>query len=128
MRLLLDTHVFLWATHEPERLSDHVRELLLNTDNQLYFSLASCWEISVKQSLGKLRLAKPLDHLITDEIAANGLRLLPIELSHLVRVGRLPFLHRDPFDRLLVAQAQVDDFTLVSKDGWVAQYDVATAW
>jgi PIN domain nuclease of toxin-antitoxin system len=128
MRLLLDTHVLLWAAHEPERLSDHVRGLLLNTDNQLYFSMASCWEISVKQSLGKLHLAKPLEHLITDEIAANGLRLWPIELSHLVRVGRLPFLHRDPFDRLLVAQAQVEDFTLVSKDSWVAQYGVATAW
>lgn len=128
MRLLLDTHVLLWSSHEPERLSDDVRDLLGDADNELYFSVGSCWEIAIKQSLGKLRLGKPLEHVIADEIAVNGLRLLPIDLRHVARVGRLPFLHRDPFDRLLVAQALDENLTLVTADAQVAQYEVPSTW
>lgn len=128
MRLLLDTHTLLWSSHEPQRLSMRVSALLCDTNNELYISLASCWEIAIKLSLGKLRLGKPLDHLIADEVTVNGSKLLPIELRHIMAGSRLPFHHRDPFDRLLVAQALTEDMPIVTVDGQLAPYGVTVIW
>lgn len=128
MLLLLDTHTILWSSQEPGRLSGRVRDLLIDRDNELFISIASCWEIAIKTGLGKLTLHVALDQLVRREIANNAMQLLPIDLAHVLRVANLPLLHRDPFDRLLVAQAQHQKMTLVSQDPLLARYDVPVVW
>jgi len=128
MRLLLDTHTFLWWTDDPSRLSPTALDALTDPANAMWLSLASCWEIAIKQSLGKLRLTKPLARLVAEEVASNGLQLLGVELPHVVRVADLPFHHRDPFDRLLVAQAQVAGLCLVTSDEDVRAYGGEVLW
>lgn len=99
-----------------------------NPANDVLFSIASCWELAIKLSLGKLRLAQSLDRLIPEQLRLNGFSLLNVQLRYVVRVADLPFRHRDPFDRLLVAQALEDDLTVVSADRVFRKYGVALVW
>lgn len=121
MKLLLDTHVLLSAAGEPSRLSSTARHLLSDPDNELIFSVAALWEIAIKRTLGRRDFqadAKVLRRGLLD----NGYSELPIISDHVVAVERLPPIHKDPFDRLLVAQATVEGITLLTADSVVAQY------
>lgn len=120
MRLLLDTHVILWWLGDSDELSDQVKDLL-DTEPSVHLSAVSAWEIAIKQSLGKLDGPDDLAERVRD----SQFTALPITAGHGVRAGRLPALHRDPFDRILIAQAQVEGMTIVTRDQWIPRYDVA---
>ena len=121
MNLLLDTHVLLWAASEPQRLSAKARTLFLDPANQLVFSAASLWEISVKSSLDRTDFKVDARRLWR-MLLVNGYRELPITSEHTVAVNELPALHKDPFDRILVAQARVEGLLLLTSDKIVAKY------
>lgn len=125
MRLLLDTHVFLWLQTEPERLGKRLG-LLEDTRNELLFSAAGSWEIAIKYALGRLSLPEPPPRYVPGRLRAIGAQALPVEHTHALAVAELPSLHRDPFDRLLVAQAQLLDATILTADPIVARYPVST--
>ncbi len=126
--LLLDTHTFLWWASDAPELSDSARKAISDTGNECFLSSASCWELAIKSSLGKLRLSKPVERFISDLITENGFRLLTIDLRHAAKVETLPFHHRDPFDRLLIAQAITEKLTLVSADSIFSRYDIQLLW
>lgn len=121
MKLLLDTHVLLWAAGTPERLSAEARDLLRDPANDLIFSVASLWEIAIKSSLGRADFAVDAG-VLRRGLIENGYGELPVDGAHALAVGGLPPLHRDPFDRMLVAQARVEGFALVTADAAVAGY------
>lgn len=121
MNLLLDTHLLLWAASEPERLSSKARALLLDPSNQLLFSAASLWEISIKNSLERADF-KADPRRLWRMLLVNGYRELPVSSEHTVAVNELPPLHKDPFDRILVAQARVEGLLLLTVDTAVAKY------
>ncbi|MGK7894729.1 MAG: type II toxin-antitoxin system VapC family toxin [Xenococcus sp. (in: cyanobacteria)] len=128
MNLLLDTHVFIWWTISPNRLSEKVSELIANPKNILFLSLVSIWEIQIKSQLGKLTFDLPLADLIKRQQEVNALYLLPIEVTHIYNLASLPNHHRDPFDRLLMAQALVEKINLISIDKVFDQYPVDRIW
>lgn len=128
MRVLLDTHVFLWWIEDAAALSRKAKSAIRNPDNDCLLSLASCWEMAIKSSLGKLRLPNALERFVPEQLAANAFRQLPIELRHVARVSVLPFHHRDPFDRLLAAQALEESCAIVSADRVFRQYGVTRIW
>jgi PIN domain nuclease of toxin-antitoxin system len=128
VRLLLDTHAFLWWVADSERLPKKARTAIGNARNECYVSVASAWEIGIKVSLGKLRIEGALDRFLPEQIGANGFRPLPIDLKHTARVALLPFHHRDAFDRLLVAQALEEDLAVVTADPVFARYGLKRVW
>lgn len=123
--MLLDTQVWLWWNADDTRLGPGARKAIRNAD-EVHFSVASAWEIGIKAALGKLELPSPLNTDLERELAEDGFRPLPIELQHALRVTTLPMIHRDPFDRMLVAQALSEDLTLVTADANLMRYPVAT--
>jgi PIN domain nuclease of toxin-antitoxin system len=128
VKLLLDTHAFLWWVDGAPDLSRRARTAIANPDNEVFVSIATCWELAIKLSLGKLRLSQRLDRFIPEQLTVNGFSLLPLELGHVVGVAGLPFHHRDPFDRLLAAQALHDQLTVVSADRVFRKYGVTVVW
>jgi PIN domain nuclease of toxin-antitoxin system len=124
MRLLLDTSTWLWMTAAPERLSDATRSLLLDERTDLYLSAASAWEMAIKHGLGKLQLPAPLEHYLPSRLSAFRTNPLPVEHAHALRVASLPAHHRDPFDRLLIAQAQIEGLAIVTGDRLFTRYDI----
>lgn len=116
MRILLDTHVWLWLQHAPERLGREALALLEDLDNELFLSAASAWEIAIKHALGKLPLPEVPAEYMPSRMATSGTASLPVTTRHALHVAMLPTHHRDPFDRLLVAQAQLEGMTLVTAD------------
>jgi PIN domain nuclease of toxin-antitoxin system len=124
LRILLDTHVWLWLQVTPERLSDESLALLADPANELFLSAASAWEIAVKVGVGKLTLPAPPDEYVPSRLTSSGTSPLPVELRHALHVANLPAHHRDPFDRLLVAQAQLERMPLLSADRQLAAYEV----
>jgi PIN domain nuclease of toxin-antitoxin system len=127
MKGLLDTHTFIWWDSDPARLSPQVYQLLLDRSNTILVSVVTIWEAVIKQAIGKLHLSRPLQSII-DEQEANGMRMLPILVEHVLRVADLPPVHRDPFDRLLVAQTQIEEAVLITADPVFARYPVRTLW
>lgn len=125
MRLLLDTHEWIWMHTRPERLSTHALALLQDPGNTLVVSLVSCWEISIKYAIGKFPLPRPPSEYLPRMLAAATVELLPITLDDVTHVATLPLHHRDPFDRLLIAQAQREGLPLLTADRRLAQYGVA---
>ncbi len=121
MNLLLDTHLLLWAASEPERLSSKARALLLDPNNQLLFSAVSLWEISIKNGLERADFKVDARRLWR-MLLVNGYRELPVSSEHTVAVNELPTLHKDPFDRILIAQARVEGLLLLTVDKAVAKY------
>ena len=128
MRLLLDTHIFLWFIGGDERLSETARSLIEDDQNQVYLSVASLWEMAIKISLGKLSLARPYETLIPEQIDQNQLELMGITLPHTTVVVSLPYHHRDPFDRMIIAQALTEQLTLVSGDPVFDLYEIDRVW
>jgi PIN domain nuclease of toxin-antitoxin system len=128
MRVILDTQPFLWWITDAPELSNNARHVIAEESTQCWLSLASCWEMAIKISLGKLRLTTPLDRLVPEQLALNGMRLLNIEFRHVGKISTLPFHHRDPFDRLLVTQALTDDLTVISCDDIFSRYGVKRIW
>ena len=116
MRVLLDTHAFLWFVWDDARLSIAARELMADASTDVYLSVASAWEIAIKTSLNKLALAQPVREFVDEHLVRNSIRLLPIELAHVAHVSAMPLHHRDPFDRLIAAQALIESVPLVSAD------------
>ena len=121
MKLLLDTHLLLWAAGEPRRLPKQARILLDNPDNELLFSAASLWEVVIKRGLGREDFAVDA-RLLRRGLLDNGYSELPIVSDHVVAIDSLPPIHKDPFDRILVAQATVEGVTLLTNDSLVSQY------
>jgi len=128
VNLLLDTHAFLWWVAASGELSRKARSAIGSARNECFVSVASGWEIVIKVSLGKLRIDGALDRFLPEQLAANGFRALAIDLKHAARVATLPFHHRDPFDRLLVAQALEEDLAIVTADPVIAKYGVNRVW
>lgn len=122
MRLLLDTHIFIWWAGEPEKLSSVALSALEDETNDLILSVVSVWEIQIKIQLGKLKLSQPLKELIESQQETNDLHILPVELPHVLMLDTLPPHHKDPFDRLLIAQSIVEDVTLVTADAKLSAY------
>ncbi|MDD5451949.1 MAG: type II toxin-antitoxin system VapC family toxin [Desulfovibrionales bacterium] len=127
MRLLLDTHVFIWWD-SAAKLSPRVLALCQDRENTLLLSVVSAWEIQVKLQLGRLKLHMPLSDLIEGQRETNALEVLPIVLDHVLALDALPVHHKDPFDRLLLAQSAVEDVVLVSKDSVFTNYPVKVIW
>ena len=128
MKLLLDTHAFIWWDSEPQKLSAQVLALFQESSNQLLLSTASVWEMQIKLQLGKLQLERPLAELIAGQQEKNGIELLPVQLEHILALQTLPTHHKDPFDRLLIAQANIEDAVLVTADPIFAKYPVKILW
>jgi len=129
VRILLDTHAFLWwASERGARLSDRGRDLLGDGTNEVALSLASVWEIAIKVGVGRMDLPDAVERYIPERLRHDGFELIPIELRHAFRAGTLPRIHGDPFDRMLVAQAQVEGIPILTADPAISRYDVETIW
>ncbi|MBD1922620.1 type II toxin-antitoxin system VapC family toxin [Microcoleus sp. FACHB-831] len=122
MKLLLDTQYWLWWFAQPERLSEEKIAHIADESNELWFSVASIWEMGIKVAIGKLPLPEPIDSYISTRIVQLDMRSLEITAGHALRAAALPLHHRDPFDRMLIAQAQMEGMTLVSADPIFKQY------
>lgn len=128
MKALLDTHALLWFLAGSSRLSSEALKVIQEPSNTLFVSPASLWEISIKDSLGKLTLPKPFDQLFPACLDASSILILPILVHHLQVHRQLPFYHHDPFDRLIIAQAISDDLALISCDSQFSAYGVKLIW
>ena len=128
MKILLDTHIFLWWITDSPELSETARELIADGNNVLFWSAASTWEVSIKHAIGRLPLPEPPEDFLPVEISRNHIESLPVIDEHAFRAGRLPRHHRDPFDRMLVAQAQFESLVLLTNDRKLSQYEVEVYW
>jgi PIN domain nuclease of toxin-antitoxin system len=129
VKVLLDTHVFLWWSSErAARVSERVRDILGDGSNDVAFSTVSAWEIAIKVGTGRLAIPDVLERYLPRRLRDHGFEVLPVELAHALRVGSLPPIHHDPFDRMLIAQAQVEGIPLITADPAVSRYDVETIW
>jgi len=128
VRLLLDTQCWLWWFAQPEKLNEQIIDQIADDANEVWFSVASVWEIGIKVAIGKLPLPEPIDSYISTRMAQMGARSLEINAAHALQVAALPLHHRDPFDRMLIAQAQVEKMMLVSADAMFNQYDISLLW
>lgn len=128
MRFLIDTHCWLWAVRTPDRLSPKAIGMIESAENKIVLSVISTLEIAIKVSIGKLHLPEPADDFVYSQMAALSMTSLPLYLSHSLRVAELPHHHRDPFDRLLVAQAQIEHMPFMTADEAITEYDVEVIW
>ncbi len=127
MNYLLDTHTFIWFSENDLTLPDSLKSIIENSDNTIFLSMISLWEIAIKNSLGKLPLTQPLE-IIIKEVIDSRLHLLNISPSHILQVNKLPYHHRDPFDRLIIAQGVAEQLTIITKDIAFNKYSVSTQW
>jgi PIN domain nuclease of toxin-antitoxin system len=128
LRYLLDTHSLLWFLSGDTGLTERARRIIENADHDILVSIASLWEIAIKHSLGKLKLAQPFEEIFPHQLEINTLSLLGVRLPHVVRVSSLPFHHRDPFDRLLIAQSLSEEIPILSGDDAFDDYGVERIW
>ncbi len=128
MRLLLDTCTFLWAIDERAQLSDQARTLIVDPGNEVFLSAISAWEIALKQQRGNLVLSEPAHTYVPKQRRTHGYLELPLDETAALRSGRLPALHRDPFDRMLVCQAIEHSLIILTPDAHISQYPVRTVW
>jgi len=127
-RALLDTHAFLWWNMGDPHLGKQAKAFIANPENEIMVSVVTGWEIVIKASRGNLSLPTEADQYVTSRISSQGFAVLPIEMRHALQVLHLPLHHKDPFDRLLVAQAQLEGVPLISRDAEIRQYPVETLW
>lgn len=128
MRILLDTHAFLWWVSNDPRLSTKARSLVEDISNEIVVSAVSGLEIAIKSQIGKLTVASDLERFISNQITQNYFTILPVQLPHTLHIHTLPMHHRDPFDRMLVAQSQLENLSILTVDPLITQYDVTTIW
>lgn len=128
MRILLDTHAFLWWVMNDSQLSDTAQSLITDPNNNVLFSTASAWEIVIKVNIGKLTLPESPTTYIPSRLASNQFEPMSIQMNHVLQVVNLPNYHRDPFDRILIAQSQVEQTTILTIDRLIIQYPVKTLW
>ncbi len=128
MKVLLDTHTFLWWVTDSKQLSARARRVIADGTNEIFFSAASGWEIAIKARLGRVVLPETPDRFIPSQLDENGFQTIPVHLRHALREFALPELHNDPFDRILVAQAAVEGFVILSGDKQLAGYPVKVVW
>ena len=128
MRLLLDTHAFIWWASQSAKLPAAVRAECSDPANTLLLSVISVWEMQIKIQLGKLKVSRPLPDLVEHHMRVNGMQILPVSLEHVLALETLPAYHKDPFDRLLIAQATVEDLFLVSGDPVFSSYQIKLLW
>jgi PIN domain nuclease of toxin-antitoxin system len=128
MRALLDTHTFLWWNMDDPRLSGRARQILADGSNEIFLSAASAWEIAIKTARGRLTLPEPPASYVPSRMALHHFHHLPIQVSHALHVFKLPDLHQDPFDRLLVAQSQLEELPILTADEIIARYEVEIIW
>jgi len=128
VKLLLDTHAFLWWVLDDPHLSRRARATIGDPRSDVFFSAASAWELAIKAALGRLQMPRPLNDLLPEQLVLNGFDVLPVTLAHALAVAAVPPHHGDPFDRLLVAQAQIEGLSIVSSDRQLSRYGVERIW
>ena len=128
MKLLIDTQCWLWWFAEPDRVQEATIAQIVDETNELWLSVASVWEMGIKVGLGKLPLPEPLDRYLSSRMKQLGARSLEIRADHALQAGELPLHHRDPFDRMLIAQAQVEGMMIVTSDRMFDRYEVEILW
>lgn len=128
MRAMLDTHAFLWWSLDDDRLSAAAREVIRDGRNEILVSVASIWEVAIKARKGKLDLPMEIDDYVDDRLKRNRWATMAVDVRHAVRAATLPMIHADPFDRVLVAQAQLESLPIVTTDAAITRYDVETIW
>jgi PIN domain nuclease of toxin-antitoxin system len=128
MKILLDTHTFLWWITDDQKLSGRAREIISDGSNELFLSAATGWEIAIKVQIGRLKLPEEPIRFILEQMRINAIQSLPIQMNHALHVSTLPQHHRDPFDRLLIAQAQLEGLPVLSSDHQLANYQVEVIW
>ena len=128
MKLLFDTHTFMWWDSDLDKLPQHVQNLCFHPENQLVLSIVSVWEMQIKVQIGKLDLGKPLAEVIANQRKTNQIQLLPVYYDHVLELNNLPLYHKDPFDRLLIAQARVEGMVILSRDLQFGKYTVQVEW
>ena len=128
MKFIADTHAFIWFVTDSPQLSVQAKELFESPESERVLSMASLWEIAIKASLGKLSFNKPLVKFLPEQITLNYIRVLDISISHALQVGALPFHHRDPFDRMIIAQSLVEDLPILSSDTAFDAYGIKRLW
>ena len=128
MRVLLDTHAFVWWNSDDPRLSRTARAVIQEPENEILLSAASAWEIAIKYARGRLPIPQPPARYVADRMRRHGFGPLAIEIAHGVQVGSLPPIHRDPFDRILVAQSQLENLPILTSDPNIARYGVSVLW
>ncbi|MGL5193550.1 MAG: type II toxin-antitoxin system VapC family toxin [Chroococcales cyanobacterium] len=128
MRLILDTHTFIWFVMGDPRIPPDLQDRIADENNQKLLSKASVWEVAIKQSIGKLNFARPFRDVIEQQLSANGIDLLDINLAHIEIVSSLPMHHRDPFDRLIIAQGIVENIPIISADTIFDAYPIQRIW
>ena len=127
MNYLLDTHTLIWFLNGEDNLSDKSKEVIENPENSNFISIASIWELAIKISLGKFKFKKGFKKFL-ELIDENGFEVIPISFEHALRLSTLEFIHRDPFDRLIVVQAMTDNLTVITRDENMAKYEIKTLW
>jgi PIN domain nuclease of toxin-antitoxin system len=128
MKFIADTHAFIWFVTDSPQLSVRAKELFESPESERLLSMASLWEIAIKTNLGKLAFARPLEQFIPEQLALNYIRLLDISMSHVLQVGTLSLHHRDPFDRMIIAQCLTENLPVLSNDGAFDAYGVKRIW
>jgi PIN domain nuclease of toxin-antitoxin system len=128
MRYLLDTHAFLWFVLDDQRISTAAKSIIEDSKNKIYFSAASAWEIAIKTKLARLKIKGDFDSFIIEQLSTNSFVPLSITISHSLYTKRLPQVHKDPFDRIMIAQSIVEDLPLISKDKEIRKYKIKAVW
>ena len=128
MKYLLDTHAFLWFVTDDNRLSSKAKSIIQDSNNEIYFSAASAWEISIKKKLGRLKFGKNLESFIVEQLTENSFSPLAITVSHSLYTEKLPQIHKDPFDRIMISQSKVENMVLITRDKEIREYKVSTVW
>jgi len=128
MKYLLDTHTFLWWNMDDPQLSSIVKEIIADGDNEIFLSAASAWEIAIKTARGRLTLPEDPAHYIASRMSLHNFQALPVQIHHAAQVYKLPMRHTDPFDRLLIAQSQIESMPFLSVDADIRKYDVEVIW
>jgi len=128
MKYLLDTHAFLWFVTDDNRLSSKAKSIIQDSNNEIYFSAASAWEISIKTKLGRLKLGRNLESFIIEQLTENSFGPLAITVSHSLYTEKLPQIHKDPFDRIMISQSKIENMVMITRDREIREYKVSTVW
>lgn len=128
MRYLLDTHAFLWFVLDDKRISTAAKSIIEDSKNTIYFSAASAWEIAIKTKLARLKIIGDFESFIIEQLSTNSFVPLSITISHSLYTERLPQIHKDPFDRIIIAQSKLEDLSLISKDRKIRKYKIDMLW